>query len=396
LEGLAKGGIEVERTERIERIDGIEGMERMERMEETERWPKFILHLDRIAENASKVVAFCAPRVTVTAVPKGACSDLRVARAMIDGGCSSFADSRLQNLASLKREFPHISRTLLRVPMKSELEDVVRFADSSLVSMTESVEALEARCRALDATHKVILMFDLGDRREGILYGLDGLYGGEMEAFVEVLRKTPRVTLQGVGVNFGCFAGVLPNAFALHRLCRARAMLENELGYAIPVCSGGSTSSLALIERGELPAGVNQLRVGEAILLGQDVTWRRTIPWLRQDTAYLEAEVVETRLKPSLPEGETGRDAFGKSRTFQDEGLRRRAIVAVGRQDVPVEDLTPWDPGLKVLGGSSDHTVLDATDCREDLRWGDAPRFSVSYAAMLGLMTSPYVFKEYR
>jgi predicted amino acid racemase len=151
-----------------------------------------------------------------------------------------------------------------------------------------------------------------------------------------------------------------------------------------------------LIEREELPGDVNQLRVGEAILLGQDVAWRRAIPWLRQDTAYLEAEVVEARVKPSLPEGETGADAFGNLQTFEDKGLRRRAIVAVGRQDVPVEALTPCSLGVQVLGGSSDHTILDVTDVSTPLKWGDTTRFSLSYAGLLGLMTSPYVFKDYR
>jgi predicted amino acid racemase len=292
-------------------------------------------------------------------------------------------------LARLKKEFPDVPRTLLRIPMKSELGDVLQCADVSLVSMTESVESLEARCRQLDTTHKAILMFDLGDRREGINFD-------EIESFAEIFRKTPRVKLEGVGVNFGCFAGALPSATALRRLCRAKEALENELNYEIPVCSGGSTSSLILLERGELPAGVNQLRVGEAILLGQDIVWQRTIPWLRHDTIYLEAEVVETRFKPSLPEGEIGRDAFGKLRTFEDKGQRLRAIAAVGRQDVPIDDLVPRDPGVKVLGGSSDHTILDVTDMGETPRWGDVLRFSVNYAAMLGLMTSPYVFKEYR
>jgi predicted amino acid racemase len=348
------------------------------------------LHLDRIAENASKTVAFCrSAGVEVAAVPKGVCSDLYVARAMLEGGCASFADSRLQNLVRLKREFPDVPRTLLRIPMKSELKDVVQHADSSLVSMTESIDALEIHCRELGTTHKAILMFDLGDRREGI-------NPDEIGAFIDVLKKTPRVGLQGVGVNFGCFAGVLPSVSALRRLCSMRETLEKGLGCEVPVCSGGSTSSLILLERGELPAGVNHLRVGEAILLGQDVTWQRTIPWLRQDTAYLEAEVVETRFKSSLPEGETGRDAFGKLRAFEDKGRRCRAIVAIGRQDVPVEDLVPLRPGLTVLGGSSDHTILDAADVDETLRWGDVVRFSIDYAAMLGLMTSPYVSKEYR
>ena len=361
------------------------------------RYPKLVLYPDRIRENASRVVEFCAAaNVEVAAVTKGVCADPKIAQAMVEGGCSSFADSRLRNLTSLKKAFPDVSRTLLRIPMKSELDDVVRVADCSLVSMPESVEALENRCRALNCTHGVILMFDLGDRREGILDKTDD----EVQIFIDILKKTPRVALRGVGVNFGCFAGILPSGIALHRLCLAREKLQEALGYKIPVCSGGSTSSLMLIERGELPSGVSQLRVGEAILLGLDVTWQRRIPWLRQDTAFLEAEVVESRLKPSLPEGDIGADAFGKVQSFEDRGLRHRVIVAVGRQDVPMEGISPLGKGIELLGGSSDHTLLDVSEANDlgtpPPAWGDILAFSLNYAGLLGLSTSPYVAREYR
>ncbi|MDR3230993.1 MAG: alanine/ornithine racemase family PLP-dependent enzyme [Synergistaceae bacterium] len=353
------------------------------------RYPRIVLCPDRIRENASKVVELCRrANVEVAAVPKGVLAEPRTARAMIEGGCASFADSRLRNLKLLRREFPSVPRALLRIPMKSELEDVVRCADCSLVSMTESIEALEAECRLAKATHEALLMFDLGDRREGILEE-------ELDAFVSTLRGCSRLRLRGVGVNFGCFSGVLPGVSALERLCAAREALESALGYDVPVCSGGSTSSLMLIERGELPAGVNQLRVGEAILLGRDVAWRRDIPWLRQDTAVLEAEVVEVRVRPTLPEGETGADAFGNVHTFEDRGRRLRAIVAVGRQDVPPEGLIPCDRGVTVLGASSDHMLLDVEEMDSPPRWGDVLRFFPGYSALLGLMTSPYVFKDF-
>jgi predicted amino acid racemase len=360
------------------------------------RYPKFVLYLDRVAENASKVMEFCAPRgIEVCAVSKGISADPHVAGAMVEGGCRSFSDSRVANLEVLKKHFPDIPRTLLRIPMKSELKDIIRVADCSLVSMKESVEALSAMCVSENTTHKVILMFDLGDRREGIL-DYPGDKEDEMAAFVEVFKKTPRVTLHGVGVNFGCFADTLPSAAALHRLCLARETMEKELGYPVPLCSGGSTSSLALMERGELPGGVNHLRIGEAILLGQDITWQRTIPWLRSDTAHLEAEIVEALVKPSLPEGNTGADAFGNKPSFENEGEQLRVIAAIGRQDVRLEGISPAHKGLRILGGSGDHTVIAVDDSSIRPRWGDILRFSVNYAAMLALMTSPYVFKEYR
>ena len=358
------------------------------------RYPKFILYLNRVAENASKVVEFCASRdVEVSAVSKGVSADPFVVGAMIEGGCKSLSDSRVRNLGVLKKHFPDVPRMLLRIPMKSELEEVLQVADCSLVSMKESVEALSKICVSENTTHKVILMFDLGDRREGIL---DVTYKeDEIAAFIEVFKKNPRVHLHGVGVNFGCFAGVLPSTAALHRLCLAKEILERELDCPALVCSGGATSSLALMERDELPKGVNHLRIGEAMLLGQDVTWQRTIPWLRNDTARLEAEVVEARVKPSLPEGGTGADAFGNEPSFEDEGKQFRVIAAIGRQDVMIEGISPTQAGLRVLGASSDHTVLAVNTLSKKLRWGDVLGFSVNYAAMLTLMTSPYVFKEY-
>lgn len=349
------------------------------------RYPRLCIHLDRVRENAARVAERCRARgVSVCAVTKGISADLDAARAMLEGGCVSFADSRVRNLIRLEEAFPAVDRLLLRIPMRSELEAVVRAASCSAVSMLEAVEALEAECAAQGKTHRALLMFDLGDRREGILEE-------EAEAFVRAFKRCPRVRLHGVGVNFACFAGALPSAGALERLASVRGLMEAELGYAVPVCSGGGTSSLRLLEEGSLPRGVNHLRVGEAILLGGDVAWQRAIPWLRQDTVELEAQVVEVREKPSLPEGPLGADAFGRVRTFEDRGRRLRAILGVGRQDLLVEGLRPLDGGVEILGGSSDHTLLDVTDRPVSTRWGNVLRFGVDYGAMLSLSTSPYV-----
>lgn len=353
------------------------------------RYPRLCIHLDRIRDNAVRVTDLCRPAgVSVYAVTKGVCADPRVAQAMLDGGCEAFADSRIQNLASLKRAFPDKERLLIRTPMRCELQDAVQYATCSAVSMIEGIEALEAECAAQKLKHDVLLMFDLGDRREGILEC-------EMDTFVRAFKRCTRVRLRGVGVNFACFAGTLPSRSALERLLAARLFMESGLGYRVPICSGGATSTLKLLEDGVLPQGVNQLRIGGAVLMAGDGTWQRSIPWLRKDTMELEAQIVEVREKPSLPEGPTGKDAFGQSRTFEDRGRRLRAILAVGRQDIPLEGLTPLDHGVKILGSSSDHTILEATDGTASLKWGDVLRFGVSYDAMLGLTTSSYISRAY-
>ena len=147
---------------------------------------------------------------------------------------------------------------------------------------------------------------------------------------------------------------------------------------------------LKLLEEGTLPRGINHLRVGEALLLGTDSTGMRTIPYLNQETMEIRAQVVELRRKPSVPRGTVGVDAFGAVPSFEDRGNRRRAILALGKQDVRLEGLTPLEPGVEILGGSSDHLVCDVEEVPA-LQLGDVLTFRPNYGAMLAAATSPYL-----
>ena len=109
----------------------------------------------------------------------------------------------------------------------------------------------------------------------------------------------------------------------------------------------------------------------------------------------LEDQVIEAREKPSRPDGPLGPDAFGRERTFEDRGRRLRAILGIGRQDLLLEGLSPLDEGVEILGGSSDHTLLDVEGRPAVTPWGDVLRFGVDYGAMLSLSTSPYVARAY-
>ena len=142
-----------------------------------------------------------------------------------------------------------------------------------------------------------------------------------------------------------------------------------------------------------MPKEINHFRIGEAIVLGRNVIDRSPWPGTRQDTFVLKAEVVELETKPSVPIGETGQDAFGGTPTFVDRGLRKRAILNIGRQDVVVDGIEPLDPGIVVLGGSSDHLILDVEEAAEPVKVGDELAFYPGYGALLALSTSPYVQK---
>jgi len=105
------------------------------------------------------------------------------------------------------------------------------------------------------------------------------------------------------------------------------------------------------------------------------------------------AEVVEVARKPSVPIGDRGQNAFGETCEFEDRGVRLRAILNLGRQDVVVDGIEPEMKGITVLGGSSDHLILDVEEAEREVKLGDELAFYPSYGALLALATSPYVQK---
>ncbi len=348
-------------------------------------YPKLVVSKEMIYQNAARVVDRCAAAgISVTGVTKGVSGREMIVRAMAEAGCAEIGDSRMSDLEFIRTLDLGIPLLLLRIPMPSELPRVVKTADRTLVSMPETVSLIDKECSIADCTHEVIVMIDLGDLREGI-------WMENVEEMVDHLKRTERVRCAGVGSNFGCFGGALPAPEKLELLASLGTKLESSLGYPLEVCSGGSTSSLKLVEQGAVPKGINNLRVGEGILLGVDVTGDRAVPWLNQHTMRLEAEVIEVYRKPSVPVGPLGLNAFGKEPVFDDRGERLRAILAVGRQDVLIDGLEPEASGARILGGSSDHMIVDVEDVHPRVKLGDVMHFFPDYGAMLALSTSPFV-----
>ena len=65
--------------------------------------------------------------------------------------------------------------------------------------------------------------------------------------------------------------------------------IEKRFGITLDMISGGNSSSIYLINRGELPEGINNLRLGEAALLGNDTAYETDLPGTVGDTVILEA-----------------------------------------------------------------------------------------------------------
>ena len=215
----------------------------------------------------------------------------------------------------------------------------------------------------------------------------------DLVSTIDQLLLLKGIELAGIGANLACLGGIRPDDENMGALSAIATELEERFGLTFEHISGGNSANFAWFGSAKDVGRVNSLRLGESIYLGRETLYRQSISGLFTDAFTLVAEVIESKLKPSLPYGQVCQDAFGNAPKFRDQGEIRRAILAVGRQDVQVSGLTPRvDVGI--LGASSDHLVVNAKEC--GLEVGDEVAFDLSYGALLAAMTSPYVTKEYR
>ena len=347
------------------------------------QYPQLEFDLALLRSNADAVISRCRGMgIRVCGVVKGVDGLPEAARVLRAAGAAELGTSRLEQVAKCRAAGVPGPWLLIRIPGLTELPDVVALCEASLQSEWPTLLALEEECLRQNKTHRVIVMTDLGDLREGFWDKKE-----LVDVCERVERDLPHVQLAGIGVNLTCYGSTKPTPEKMNELVGLARQVEQRIGRKLEIVSGGATSSFTLVHWGTMPAGVNHLRIGEAILLGKDlqVDWGiRDMDYLRMDALTLRAEVVEVKDKPTYPIGEFAIDAFGRKPVYADRGIRRRAILALGRADVgELESLIPREPGLTVIGGSSDHCIVDVEDCPRRLQVGDIVEFSLCYSHML-------------
>lgn len=349
--------------------------------------PRLEIYPQRIEHNARAVLKQCHDHgIQVACVTKVTGAHPAVARAFTQAGADMIADSRIRNLQSLARKGGDVPLMLLRIAERRRAADVVRWADISLNSSAETVKMLSQAAEHYKVWHKVIFMVDVGDLREGV-------WPDRAVEVVSAAARLPNIEVLGVGANLACYGGVIPTTDKMEMLIDIRNRCRKATGLPLDTICGGNSANLPLMASGGMPPEINLLRIGEAIVLGRNVIDRSPWQGTRQDTFRVVAEVVELERKPSVPVGYRGQDAFGGTPEFVDRGIRKRAICNIGRQDVVVDNLEPLDPGIIVLGGSSDHLILDVEEAHQEVAVGCEIAFYPGYGALLAASTSPYVKK---
>ncbi|MGF1756546.1 alanine/ornithine racemase family PLP-dependent enzyme [Photobacterium sagamiensis] len=346
--------------------------------------PRLEIDLDKIHHNARTLVDRLAYRgISVTGVMKAGLGSPEIARVLLRAGVSMIGDSRIENIETMRRACIAAPMMLIRSPMISQADRVVTHADLSLNTELDVISKLSSAAKGAGKKHGVVLMVELGDLREGIM-------PADLEDTVRQVLRFPNIVLRGIGANLACHSGVSPDTRNMSELSALAGSIEATFGLTLDIVSGGNSANLEWALSGADTGRINNLRLGESILLGCEPLHRQPIDGLYTDAITLIAEVIESKVKPSQPWGKIAQTAFGEKLPAIDRGYISQAILAIGYQDVDPSGLQ-GPPGIEIIGASSDHLIADSGHCR--LSVGTEIRFQLNYSALVRTMTSPFITK---
>ncbi|ACF07213.1 alanine racemase [Metamycoplasma arthritidis] len=350
-------------------------------------YPRIVINEAKFKNNIKKAIEICkAKNIEVLAVTKGFVGQRRMAELYYEAGIRYFGDSRLDNFEVYKDIPGH--KQMLRLPMLEEIPRLVELCDSSLNGDLTIIKAISEYCLKVNKVHDIVLMIDMGDRREGIL-------PEDTLKVVKEILEYRGVNLIGIGCNFGCYGARVPSKETMDKFVSLKKAIETTYNLKLKHISGGNSLSLHMVWENTMPTEVNFLRMGFAMIFGTEDMYRQTIDGMFRDTFRCEAEVVEVDYKSSLPVGKSGIDAFGHKPVFEDIGDIKRLILAIGKLDTMFDAMYPYDPDLKILGGSSDHLIINAQDSKINYKAGDIITFGLDWGSLLYLFNSKFVEKVF-
>lgn len=309
---------------------------------------------------------------------------------LIQMGVMEMHDTRISNLKIIKSIAPHIQTVYIKPPARSNVRDVIQYADVSFNSSFGTIELLSEEAVRQQKEHRVIIMIEMGDLREGVL-------GKDLLDFYSRVCSLPNITIAGLGTNFNCLNGIMPSKEKLVRLCAYKKELENMFKHDIPWVSGGTSVALSLLLSGDIPKEVNHFRLGEALFFANDLFTGKTFKGMLPDVFSFEAEIIELKEKPMIPDGEQQANVAGyipEYNPLDADRTSNRAILDVGLLDINPSYLTPIDSNIVVIEASSDMLVLDLGTNENGYKIGDFIAFKIPYMGALGLLHSFYIQKQ--
>ncbi|MEX2484148.1 MAG: alanine/ornithine racemase family PLP-dependent enzyme [Brumimicrobium sp.] len=323
-------------------------------------------------------------------VTKLLCGNKLFLKEVLDLGINQVCDSRITNLKTIKKLKPSVETVYIKPPSNKFIKTIVEYADISLNTEIETIKLLSKEAQKQGKTHKIIIMIEMGELREGIMRN-------NVVNFYSKIFQLKNIDVVGVGTNLSCLNGVLPNQDKLIQLSLYKQLIEAKFNKKIPYVSGGSSVTIPLIFQKILPPEVNHFRVGETLFLGTDVYNDQPFENMANDIFTFYSRIIELHEKPSVPRGEMGTNVSGESNNNEDRDYNKksyRAIIDLGLLDVDENHITPKDDSVSIVGGSSDMFVIDLGKNKDNYKVGDLIEFKTDYMGTLRLMNSKYIKKE--
>mgnify|MGYP002619782437 CR=1 FL=1 len=323
-------------------------------------------------------------------VSKLLCGNELYLKELIDMGARELLDSRISNLKKIKKINPEVTTVYIKPPPRKSLRTIVKYADVSFNSDLETLQLISKEAGLQNKVHRVIIMIEMGDLREGVL-------GENLVNFYESVFELPNIEVVGFGTNFNCLYGVMPSHDKLVQLSLYKQIIELKFNRKIKWISGGSSVTLPMILKKQLPKGINHFRVGETLYFGNNLVTGKPIKGMKDDVITLYAEIIELLEKPVVPEGQLAENPSGELYEIDPEDYGKtswRALLDIGLLDISPDFLIPFDSSITIAGASSDILVLDLGKNPKKYKVGQFVKFKLKYMGALGLFNSDYIAKR--
>ncbi len=309
---------------------------------------------------------------------------------------NSIGDSRLTSLKNLREINPDMKTIYIKPPAKIYADDVVKYADISLNSSFETIQALNESAKRAGKVHQIIIMVELGELREGV-------NRDDVMDFYEKVFKLSHIDVIGLGSNLGCMYGVIPTYDKLLQLVLYKELISTKFNKELQFISGGSSITLPLLEKGTVPKEVNHYRIGETAFFGISPFDNQKFEGLAVDTFEFRANIIELEEKKIVPDGVVGEGNVGHTANYNEKDIGDfsiKAILDFGILDVDRGDIEPIGEDLIFVGITSDMLVVDlgenkGKDGKQKYKVGDQIAFKPNYMAVARLLNSKFIDKVF-
>jgi len=346
---------------------------------------KKLLHNYKYLDNL-----FSKNHIDWSIVTKILCGNKDFLQVVLNTGIKEVCDSRIKNLKRIKSMNPDIQTVYINPPAKKSIPNVVKYADVSFNTESKTVELLSKEAVKQNKVHRITIMIELGDLREGIM-------GEHLIAFYEKIFNLPNIEVVAIGTNLNCLHGVMPSRDKLIQLSLYKQIIELRFNKKIKWVTGGTSVVIPLLFKKQVPKGINHFRIGECLFFGNNLFTGKFIKAMKSDVFLLYSEIIEITEKPKVPMGELAENPSGEMFEINESDYGKtsyRAILDIGLLDISPDFLIPEDTKISIVNASSDMLVIDLGTTKRNYKVGDAVSFKLKYMGELTLMSSDYIEKK--